>query len=801
MRRHLEEFGKEALMGRVDHAAARLDLAGTREFGDPDAGPQRRERMTRYAVDLLGGLWNDACKEFGQRVRDGLALAAVGSLGRGDAGPLSDYDLILVHDGRTISGADVSRFADLLWYPLWDSGIRLDHSVRTLGECRTVAGEDLAAAVGLLDVRHMAGDKVLTAGVHQAISHDWRANARTRLPELVENVRARHDRHGDLATSLSPDLKEARGGLRDVVVLKALTAAWLADRPRGAVDEAHESLLDVRDALHVVTGRSREVLVLEEQDAVASLLGHVDSDELLTEVVESGRRIANALDTTMRRAVQSQRARRPRIGPRRPTLKPLGYGLYESDGEVVLGPNTRPAVGDHLLLMRAARIAAEHGLPMSPTTISNLSGTLAPVGAQWSPALRDAFVDLLASGPGLRAVWESLDLAGVIPLWIPEWRAVRSRPQRSSVHRFTVDRHLVETVVQATELRADVARPDLLLVAALLHDIGKIPGVLDHSVEGAPVAATIVRRMGFDPAEVVDVERLVLEHLTLVELATRRDPQDPATVESLLAAIDEREDLLDILAALTRSDAIAAGPKAWTTWRSQLVGALVEQARSRLTGATPTVQQEPAADGEIADLARQVQRTSAPAVHITLQDGLARIVMAEPDRAGLLADNTGLLASAKLHVRSARVHTVDGIAVNEWWVEAPFAQDVPAPSVLERGMKQLAAGDRTPLLSLKRRRAHAAKAALGQSPARATVVPGASADATVVEVRSPDRPGLLVDLAGTLSDHGLVLRSAHVATYAGQTLDTFYVTEPDGSVLAPHRAAELIGAMIDACAA
>lgn len=779
---------------KTDHGTRRLDLADTRSFAQEGAGQARRLRLASHAHTALADLWDEAVAPHGNRAREGIALAAVGSLGRGDAGPLSDYDLILVHDGRTVGAGDVAEIANSIWYPLWDNGIRLDHSVRTLGECRTVASGDLSAALGMLDIDWVAGDPVLVAGVRQGIAHDWRANARKRLPELVESMRARHERHGDLTSSLEPDIKEGRGGLRDMTVLRALAGAWLADRPHGDVDDAYARLLDVRDALHVATGRGRETLHLDDQDAVAALLGHPDSDYLLTGVVDAGRRISHALEATLRRAGQSQRARVLRVGPRRPILTPLGYGLYEHDGEVVLGPNHADGHPDHLLLVRAARAAARSRIPLSPTTIANLSRGLEPLPDPWPEDVRDAFLDLLATGPGLVPVWEALDLAGIVELWIPEWKAVRSRPQRNSVHRYTVDRHLVETVVQAYERRADVSRPDVLLVTALLHDIGKISGVHDHAEEGAPVAASIARRMGLGEREAADVELLVRRHLTLIEYATRRDPQDAATVAALAEAVDHRLDLFEQLRALTEADALAAGPKAWTGWRSGLVDQLTAQVRASLTARpAPSFDDDPASE-VLAD-ALPALRMGEPFVRVTRTAGGAEVLIADRDRLGLFADSAGLLAATGVLVRAARVRTIDDVAVNTWQIESPFSE-LPAEEDLVRGLAQLGRGDHGPLRALERRRP--TPPPLGSPPPRATLVPGGSQTATVIEVRCPDRPGLLREIGMAFTKAGMAVRSAHVATYAGQTLDTFYITAADGRVLDPPAAAGLIGTVIDA---
>ncbi|EAP97722.1 PII uridylyl-transferase [Janibacter sp. HTCC2649] len=781
----------------TDVAARRLDLAGTRAFETAGSGVQRRLRLAEFNREWLDGVWQEATK--GQRV-EGVALAAVGSVGRGDAGPLSDYDLVLLHYGRTLSTDEITRLADRIWYPIWDAGVRLDHSVRTVSQCRTVAAEDLTAAVGLLDISAVAGDAEVVAAARATVSHDWRANARKRLPQLTEAMAVRHHRHGDLAQSIEPELKEAHGGLRDMTVLAALAEAWLADRPRGEVDTAYGLLLDVRDAVHVTTGRGRDRLGREDHDAVAALLGYDDPDDLLADVSDAGRAIAYALDGTVRRASQSQRARVLRVGPRRPQMTPLGYGLFESDGEVVLGTG-RLIDSDPHLPLRAAVLAARANLPIAPTTLENLATKCADLPTPWSPLARGLFSDLLAAGPGLVTVWEGLDQQGIIERWLPEWVSVRSRPQRNAVHRHTVDRHLIETVVHATGLLRGVGRADLLLLAALLHDIGKIPGARDHSVTGAPIAETVMRRLGHPEADVEVVASLVREHLTLIELATRRDHSDPRTIDAALAAVDGEADQFELLLALTEADAVAAGPKAWTDWRAALLGQFATAVRARLSPPTPAVgHSEPSL---VPDDLINTLATGEPYVDVVSNGGSYRIDIADRDRLGLFADTAGLLAAEGLVVRTAVLRTVDGIAVNEWHVESPSDTE-PEKARLVRGLMRLATGDRAPLSLLDRRRQFATRPS-GSSTIgtpgqpRALVVPGASTDATVIEVRAHDRPGLLHELGMCFAKAGVSVRSAHIATYAGQTLDTFYVSDFSGRPLDPGKVAQVVAAVIDTC--
>ncbi len=783
----------------------RLDLAGTRDFAVAGAGPARRAALSAFNRSWLAEVWEAAT---GGTQIEGIALAAVGSIGRGDAGPLSDYDLVLLHSERSLPAKELTALADRIWYPIWDAGVRLDHSVRTVTQCRQVAAADLTAAVGLLDLAPIAGDEQLVAAARSTVAHDWRGNARKRLPQLVEAVVSRHQRQGDLAQSIEPELKEAHGGLRDMTVLSAMAEAWLADRPHGGVDAAHGLLLDVRDAVHVVTGRGRDRLGREDHDAVAALLGHDDADDLLTAVSSAGRHISYALDGTLRRAGQSQRARTLRVGPRRPQMTPLGHGLFASDGEVVLG-STRLAETDEGMPMRAGVVAARAGLPISPATLENLAKHAPAPSDPWPGTLRDLFGDLLASGPGLVTVWEGLDQVGIVDTWLPEWSAVRSRPQRSAVHRHTVDRHLVESVVLAAGLVRRVSRPDLLLVAALLHDIGKVRGAHDHSQAGAELARGVVTRWGFSPRDVEVLVTLVREHLTLIELATRRDHQDPATVDAAVAAVAGDREVFEMLLALTEADASAAGPAAWTDWRATLLDQLAVAVRSRLDGPSSVGggldEDLVAADatGLLDPAVLTAVRSGEPNVRVIATGGSHRLDITDLDRVGLFADTAGLLAAEGHTVRTAILRTVDGVAVNEWHVESPSGA-VPDPVRIERGLARLGRGDRAPLATLDRRRAHVARpsgqASIGTpGQARALVVPGASSDATVLEVRAQDRPGMLHELGAALAGAGISVRSAHIATYAGQTLDTFYLTGADGLPLPPARVAQAVSLVIDTC--
>jgi [protein-PII] uridylyltransferase len=506
---------------------------------------------------------------------EGVALVAVGGYGRGELAPYSDLDLVLVHDDALAAG----QWAARLWYPLWDSGRSVDHAVRSVGEMVERAAADLRVALGLLDLRPVAGDRELALRVRSAVLAQWRRSARTRLGELRELVQARAGRAGELAHVAVPDLKDSAGGLRDATVLKALAAAWLVDVPHTDLERCRRSLLDVRDLLQEASGRATDRVTPELWPDLAAGLDLPDALAAQRHVRGLGRRLAHLSRLTWRRAEAVLRRPVAAPGVRRPQLTPLADDIALCEEEVVLEERARPQ-SDPALLLRCAAEAAERNVVLAPHTAARLARECPSLPEPWPSEARQLLVRLLGAGPGLVPVWETLEETGAVTRLLPEWDRVRLLPHATPVHRFTVDRHLVETCVEASRLTDRVGRPDLLLVSALLHDIAKdAPG--DHAVEGEPVARTIAGRLGFRPADAAHVGRLVRHHLLLPDVATTRDLTDAGVIDLLQTAVGD-ETGLDLLASLTEADARATGEQAWTRWRAGLVAELVTGVRTAL---------------------------------------------------------------------------------------------------------------------------------------------------------------------------------------------------------------------------
>jgi [protein-PII] uridylyltransferase len=717
---------------------------------------QRSDEADHWLRDLLGD------------ERD-VALVAVGGYGRRELCPHSDLDVVLLHKGRK----DIAAVADRIWYPIWDAGTELDHSVRTVKEAVNVASTDVRAALGLVDGRLIAGDAALADDLAVKIADLWRKRATTYLPALAEQVATRAQRAGPVAFLLEPDVKEGHGGLRDVQVLRvAMRATNVIPALGEDVLDAYAVLLSVRIALHNRNGRSADRLLLEEQDGVAADLGYADADALMRAVASAGRAIGWVSDDAWARVRSSLRGPRGRTGS---GDRAVGPGLVERDGEIVLTADADPHLDPSLALLAGAA-AAERGIPMSRTTLKRLEREASAPDAPWPASVRDALAALLGAGPPAIAALEALDQHGVLVRLLPEWAAVRNKPQRNAYHRFTVDRHLCEAAANAAELVRTVERPDLLLIGTLLHDIGKgYPG--DHTDVGVELVGAIATRMGFAADDVATLVTMVRHHLLLPDVATRRDLDDPATITAVADAVGDRETLA-LLAALTEADSKATGPTAWSEWKAGLVDELATRVRDALAGQpipAPTVP---------TDQHRALMAGGRVIVDVSPE----QVTVIAPDKPGLFSRVAGALAVLGLDVRSAVAGGENGMAVEVLDIVARVG-DAPEPErivdTVTDGIEQRLAIERG--LS-ERARAYRAGSRSTAANVSAPVVlfdDTASDRATVVDVRAPDGVAVLYRATKALADCDVDIRSAKVSTLGHEVVDAFYVTELDGSKLTP----------------
>jgi len=696
------------------------------------------------------------------------ALVAIGGYGRGDLAPGSDLDLLLLHDMKEPPG----ELANALWYPIWDEGMKLGHSVRTIKEAIELGEQDLDTATALLSARLIAGDESLVEELQKSTSVLWSKKAKRLLSTLRDNVIARQSQAGEVAFLLEPDLKDGRGGLRDIHALRWAQAARLVldEDEQALLEQAETVLFSARVELHRVTGRATERLTLQDQDGVGSALG-ISADELMAQIARAARSVAWVADEAWARVDSMLSSSVSLLGWRSRSHAP---GIVVKGGQVLFESNVDPASRPDLIL-EVATIAAQKRARISRDVLKRLGERSPQLPEVWSDTTRNSFVELLLSGHDAIAPIETLDHAGLWERYLPEWSVVRSRPQRNAYHRFTVDRHLLETAANVSAFADRVQRSDLLVLGALLHDIGKgRPG--DHTDVGVELIAQIGPRMGLSTEDTSVISDMCRNHLLLADVATRRDISDEQTVVSTAKAVGDPQ-RLQLLHALTEADSLATGPAAWGAWKAQLVDELVHRVDHYLQGGSPA-----AIKGNEFPTAHHMELVEKGAVTIETTDDVLTVVA--PDQAGLFARVAGVLAIGGLEVHSADLAVVDSMAVEVFQVSTRFGSSIPWEKV--QRLLQAALDGR---LAIDARIAERAKTYVGKA-APAELTPPvvrfddeASATATVVEVHAFDRIGLLYRVARSFTELGLDVRTAKIQTVGSRVVDSFYVTNSNGTLV------------------
>ena len=805
---------------------AALDRAYTPGHHGPWSARRRAELFDRYLQDVWHRLG----------VGPGLTLAALGGYGRRLQMPRSDLDILLLHE--VADPVEVQRVAEGLSYPLWDAGFTLGQVVRTPQGCLDAAHERLDSFTAMLDARPVAGDASLLTRALAPVIGIAGADPRGFAGRLREAAEVRRERFGSTAHLLEPDLKEGRGGLRDVASIGWMQAAvgetleasgWLRARERVAVEDAEGFLVRVRSAVQLETGKRSDRLVMELQSGVARDMGFTDEprlpapDGLMRALFEHARTVAHVHDMVLDRV------------------------LSTAEPEAI-----RPLDGPADALEALAEVAERAAVP-SPSLLDALETVDLPDPVPWTPHVRDAFLRVIRLGERGVRVLDAIDRLGLFARYLPSWTAVRCRPQRDPYHRFTVDAHLMATVAGMAALLAQgadpedplqaeaanlVDHPDGLLLGALLHDIGKV-GEGAHVAVGAAIAEVQLDAMSLGRADRDLAAFMVAEHLLLPDTATRRDLTDEDLILDVAAKVGTSERLA-ALYLLAKADARATGPAAWTPWRQALVreltarvqrvferGAMGEELAAGLSDRVGRVRDllggEPNDDVErfvgrmprayflAVEPARAARHFAVVSPPIGANEvrassvagaraGAYELLVVAADRPGLLSWIAGSLALGGITILSAQVFTTeDGAAVDLFEVEGAFE-----PVIGERRWREFRSTLRkaiegsTSLEDRVREKRRQYPVAKNPTPLTVHVDNDASDFSTVIEVGATDRIGLLYDITRTFAELGLDVHLAKVATFEGRVVDAFYLRDALGrKLLDPERLTEIEVALRD----
>lgn len=598
-------------------------------------GLQAARLHARLMDELVSALFTYTLRIIPLGPKGTLAMAATGGYGRATLAPFSDIDLLFL-SGPTPS-AEVNQAVEFILYFLWDLGLKVGHALRTVEECLREAKGDVTIRTSMLDARCLAGDRSLFADFQTAFRADCAAEGPgDYIQEKQAERAARHKRFGETPFMVEPNVKEGKGGLRDLQTLYwlsryvfntfAMTELVGKDSPGGGIltetearacKRAWEYLWTVRFHLHYVAGRAEERLTFDLQPVVGARMGYTrhgrqDGVERFMRhyflVVREVARVTGVLEPALMRAA---------FGP--PAIAPatdaslIAAGFVLADGQILFAPGHDPAT-DPTSIFRILIEARDRGLDLHPLAKRTLI-RCAALGAELRSSKKGAalFLNLLCGGDddalardGDSAEWLAvLNESGILGRYLPDWRRIVGQMQFDTYHVYTVDVHTVQAIRNlnsleagrlkeiaplSSELIGQVQSRRALYVAVLLHDIAKGRGG-DHSVLGAELALTICPALGLDQEETEMVSWLVLHHLLLSQTAFSRDIDDPKTILDLADTIQSPE-RLRLLQILTVSDIRAVSPKVWNGWKATLLRELYARVAEVLEGGLSTTERD-----------------------------------------------------------------------------------------------------------------------------------------------------------------------------------------------------------------
>jgi len=810
---------------KTELQSARTDLQNKFESGEIN-GLKAAAQIAKLHDDILVPLFEYTNEALFPADTEQLSLCAVGGYGRGEMAPFSDLDLLFLCTDKK-DEARCASVAEYVLYMLWDLGLKVGHSNRNPAQCMELARQDETVLTSLLDLRLLAGPAAPPKSLVALVNKErTRAKKRAFIAAKLGARDGRHAKAGNSRYVIEPNVKEGKGGLRDLHVLywvsKFLQGQESKHAPRkphnvaaylrlGLLDTqaskrfgtAAEFLWNVRIHLHFLAGRACELLSFDHQDGLAKRMGY--SQKYPEERVEAFMRnyftITREVGALTRIACAKLEAESALLLPQgldrfiptaRRGLKEKGFVLEHgrlnfADGA---GPKKSP-----LLILHLFRIAGARNLDIHPNAFAALSQNMALIDDAYRSNKEAAsiFFDILLKSKAPGALLRTMNEAGVLGAYLPEFGAIVGRTQFNMHHAYTVDDHTISLVRDLHDIEKgkltrehplasafvktwDTRLRLIVYLACLLHDAGKSEG--DQCEDGARMATVACLRLGLPDADVETISWLVRHHLDMSETAQRRDISDAVTIEKFARTIGSIT-RLQMLCALTIVDIRAVGPGIWNDWKGELLRELYEGTRQVLMG---TKSSEPKTVSEIDALLSLLPSEATNATHYVkasadLSKDITALYVVSRDRAHLFADLAGAIASSGANVAGAQLHTGDdGRVFNTFYLQntegLAFGRKNPQRlSALEAVTLSAAKGEVTEFnlpASLPSRRAAAIPI-----KARTSII--RDKDSVIIEVEGRDRIGLLYALAKTLAAHKLSVRSAHIDVAGPKAVDVFYV--------------------------
>jgi len=738
---------KQAIAGGREELAARLSAK-------PGAGHEIThghafliDQLIRLVHDhVVDDIYPVANRSSGER----LALIAVGGYGRGEMAPFSDVDIAFITPTKATAWCE--QAIEAILYFLWDLGLIVGHSSRSLNEMVRMAKDDLTIRTSLLEGRYLWGDKDL---YHEARERFWNdivpgSQALFTTQKLAERDE-RHKRMGDSRYVVEPNVKEGKGGLRDLQTLywigkyshRVRSAAELVEKglfteeEYGTFRRAERFLLAVRCHLHTIANRAEDRLTFDLQREVARRMNYADRkgksavERFMQFYFMQVQNVGNLTGVFLAQLDEQQQGKPKRRGffDRFLPNREKTIDGYRVDGERIAAPRDDWFAKDPVRLIEIFAIAEREGLEVHPETMRMARRDARLIGndLREDPRANALFLQVLAGQEDPETVLRWMNEAGVFGRFVPDFGRVNAQMQFDMYHHYTVDEHTIRAIgllhkIEMGDLEEDhpistrniprLQNRRALYVATLLHDIAKGRGG-DHSVLGAEVAMELCPRLGLDKHETELAAWLVRQHLLMSATAFKRDLSDPKTIDDFVEEVDTQEKL-QLLTALTIVDIRAVGPGIWNSWKRQLLSDLHNLAAQRLETGDRT-------------------------------DQLAARVAAKREKVeDILGDRAGLLEK------------LDDCFDENYWVAEPA-------DIIAHNLRQYADAMREKHKLSIHAEYYAARGA------------------TLITVIGADHPGLFFRIAGAIHLAGGNIIDARIHTTAiGRAVDNFLVQDPVG---------------------
>lgn len=785
-----------------------------------------------------------ACSAFataiGSPLQEKLALLAVGGYGRQELFPHSDVDLLLLAAKTPESAEDKAALSEFL-RALWDMGLRVSQSVRTVEECSKVHEGNFELTVSLLDRRYLCGNRALFSSLNDRFGRFLQSEQRDLMRRMCRMARSRHARYNQTIYRLEPDLKETPGGLRDLQTTHWLAILRGAGEPDSGDPRARHFLYSVRCYLHFLAGRDANLLSFEAQDEISAAPFSPWRDP--AEWMRAYFRHASAIfRKTLYDLEVTESGDRSLVSNFRDWRSRLSNSEFTVSRDLVFLRNPQELATDAELPLRMFRFVSRHGIALARVTEKRLVDHVFDWTRHYdtSPPKAAFWKDFLDQPHAVKAI-RAMEAAGLLNVLIPEWERIQHLVVRDFYHQYTVDEHTLMTLESLWELAAGDSKLSalaqesehdlwLLKLALLLHDIGKGSG-RDHSEEAVRLARGFLTRSGLDELDASTVLFLIENHLALSSVIQSRDLESPETAR-FVATLTKTDERLRLLTLMTYADIAGVNPTAMTPWRAeqlwrlyrighrQINGGLSEQRFNTASGAygelTPDMKEfldgiplrylwtHSRQQAEQHTSLFQSARSTGVAIEVARREGAFSLTVVAQDRPFLFASLAGAVASFGLNiVRAEAFSNSAGFVIDHFASLDPSRNlDLNPPEIerLKQVIRKVALGQTRAEDLLKSRPVRKSPGAGARPEPSVTIDSESAPNTTVFEVVAHDRAGLLHALASAISRHGCNIEVVLVDTEAFKAIDVFHVSH-NGAKLSREEAETVKAALLAACTA